>query len=100
VTQGVALGLLLGKPLGILLFSWGAVRIGLCDLPQGSRWSDIFGMGLLAGIGFTMSMFITNLAFGDALFATHAKVGIFLASLLAGLLGYLFLMLRPQRPPA
>ena len=41
VTQGVALGLLLGKPLGILLFSWGAVRIGLCDLPQGSRWSDI-----------------------------------------------------------
>ncbi|PLY07926.1 MAG: Na+/H+ antiporter NhaA [Desulfuromonas sp.] len=97
VTHGVALGLLLGKPLGILLFAWGAVRIGLCDLPHGSRWPDIFGMGLLAGIGFTMSMFITNLAFTNAAFATHAKVGIFAASLLAGIVGYLFLMSRPQR---
>ena len=97
VTLGVALGLLFGKPFGILLFSWCAVRIGWCDLPHGSRWADIFGMGLLAGIGFTMSMFITNLAFSNPAFATHAKVGIFLASLLAGISGYLFLAWRPQR---
>jgi len=97
VTYGVASGLLLGKPLGILLFSWGAVRLGWCDLPHGSDWLDILGMGILAGIGFTMSMFITSLAFGPSMFASHAKVGIFVASLLAGVLGYLFLSLRPRK---
>jgi NhaA family Na+:H+ antiporter len=97
VTFGVALGLLLGKPFGILAFSWAAVRLGWCHLPHGSRWGDIFGMGMLAGIGFTMSMFITNLAFGADQFAIHAKVGIFIASLLAGVIGYLFLAFRPQR---
>ena len=97
VTLGVALGLFLGKPLGILVFSWCAVRVGLCDLPHGSKWADIFGMGLLAGIGFTMSMFITNLAFRNPTFATDAKVGIFMASLAAGVCGYLFLSRRRQR---
>jgi len=97
VTHGVALGLLLGKPLGVLGFSWLAVRLGWCHLPHGSRWLDILGMGMLAGIGFTMSMFITNLAFPTELFATDAKVGIFLASLLAGIIGYIFLASRPQR---
>ena len=92
VTLGIALGLLLGKPLGITLFAWLAVRLGLAELPAGTRWPQIVGLGLLGGIGFTMSLFITNLAYEEApdLIAA-AKVGIFAASLLAGILGYLLL---------
>jgi NhaA family Na+:H+ antiporter len=92
VTLGIAFGLLLGKPLGITLFAWLAVRLGLAELPASVRWSQILGLGLLGGIGFTMSLFITNLAYEEApeLVAT-AKVGIFAASLLAGTLGYLLL---------
>lgn len=92
VTLGIAFGLLLGKPLGITLFAWLAVRLGLAELPAGTRWSQILGLGLLGGIGFTMSLFITNLAYEEAPeLVAAAKVGIFAASLLAGTLGYLLL---------
>jgi NhaA family Na+:H+ antiporter len=92
VTLGIAFGLLLGKPLGITLFAWLAVRLGLAELPAGTRWSQILGLGLLGGIGFTMSLFITNLAYEEAPeLVAAAKVGIFAASLLAGILGYLLL---------
>lgn len=96
ITIGVGLGLLVGKPLGILLFSWLAVRMRLCDLPSGSRWPDILGVGILAGIGFTMSMFITNLAYLDMTRVANAKVGIFAASILAGVIGYVLLARRKQ----
>jgi NhaA family Na+:H+ antiporter len=91
VTLGVTLGLLIGKPVGITLFAWLAVRSGLAILPQGARWKEVFGIGLLGGIGFTMSIFISNLAYVDVDNINNAKVGIFVASLLAGILGYLFL---------
>jgi NhaA family Na+:H+ antiporter len=91
ITVGISLGLLVGKPLGIVLFSWLAIRLKLCDLPIGSRWTDIVGIGILAGIGFTMSMFITNLAYLDVERIANAKVGIFAASILAGVIGYLIL---------
>ena len=92
VTLGIAFGLLLGKPLGITLFAWLAVRLGLAELPTGARWSQILGLGLLGGIGFTMSLFITNLAYEEASeLVAAAKFGIFAASLLAGTLGYLLL---------
>ncbi|OHB30407.1 MAG: Na+/H+ antiporter NhaA [Desulfuromonadaceae bacterium GWC2_58_13] len=91
VTLGVMLGLLLGKPLGILSFSWLAVRLKFCELPRGGSWSELAGIGILAGIGFTMSMFITNLAFIRPELATAAKFGIFTASLIAGCLGYALL---------
>ena len=94
ITLGVSLGLLVGKPLGILIFSWLAVRLNLCDLPNGCRWSDIAGIGVLGGIGFTMSMFIANLAYFDASQIATAKVGIFTASILAGVIGYLLLSHR------
>jgi NhaA family Na+:H+ antiporter len=97
VTLGVALGLLLGKPAGIFIFSWIAVRLGICDLPSGVRWPQILGAGILAGIGFTMSLFITNLAFRPTELITDAKVGIFAASLLAGVVGYLLLSRTGQR---
>ena len=96
VTRGVGLGLLLGKPLGILLFSWLAVRLKLADLPRGCDWRDILGIGILAGIGFTMSLFITGLAFNPPPLVAGAKVGIFAASLAAGTLGYVFLVRRRQ----
>lgn len=91
VTQGVAFGLLFGKPIGILAFSWLAVRLRLADLPDGVNWEQILGVGVLGGIGFTMSLFITNLAFRQSNLIADAKVGIFAASLLAGIIGYLLL---------
>jgi NhaA family Na+:H+ antiporter len=97
VTLGIALGLLIGKPAGIFLFSWIAVRLGVCDLPSGVGWQQVLGIGILAGIGFTMSLFITNLAFHQPALITDAKVGIFAASLLAGVVGYLLLSRTGQR---
>ncbi len=98
ITIGVSAGLLIGKPLGIFLFSWLAVRMKFCDLPTGSRWSDITGVGILAGIGFTMSIFITNLAYSEMSRIANAKVGIFAASILAGVIGYFLLARRKQEP--
>lgn len=100
VTQGVAFGLLLGKPLGILAFSWLAVRLRLADLPERVSWKQILGVGVLGGIGFTMSLFITNLAFRQSNLIADAKVGIFAASLLAGIIGYLLLARGPAAPTA
>jgi NhaA family Na+:H+ antiporter len=97
VTLGAIAGLLVGKPFGIFIFSWLAVRLGFCELPTGTAWSQIFGIGLLGGIGFTMSIFITNLAFVQPELITDAKIGIFAASLLAGVAGYL-LLARIGRP--
>lgn len=98
VTRGVALGLLLGKPLGILLFSWIAVRLKLCELPAEVNWQQVLGIGILGGIGFTMSLFVTSLAFTEASLVADAKVGVFAASLLAGIAGYL--LLRKSCRPA
>ena len=89
---GIMGGLVIGKPLGIILVSFIAVAIGICKLPTGLNWKHIFGAGLLAGIGFTMSIFITNLAFtGNEDEITASKIAVLLASLCAGILGYLWL---------
>ena len=91
---GISAGLVLGKPLGITLFSLLAVSFGLCRLPADLRWSHILGAGLLGGIGFTMSIFITNLAFaGNPELINGAKIAILLASLVAGTLGFGWLRL-------
>lgn len=87
VTLGVVLALVMGKPLGVILASWLAVRAGWCQLPAGVSWSGVVLVGLLAGIGFTMSIFIANLAFSDANLLNAAKLGVLLASLLAAALG-------------
>ncbi|HZW11821.1 MAG TPA: Na+/H+ antiporter NhaA [Noviherbaspirillum sp.] len=89
---GILGGLALGKPLGITLFSFVAVAIGLCRLPLDLQWRHVFGAGLLGGIGFTMSIFITNLAFtGDADLINASKMAILLASLTAGVAGFAWL---------
>ena len=91
---GIILGLVAGKPVGIFLFSFAAVALGLCRLPLDLAWRHIVGAGLLGGIGFTMSIFITNLAFvgaGDAINAS--KMAILVASLVAGIAGFTWLKL-------
>ncbi len=93
VSLGVLLGLLLGKPLGVVGGAWLAVRLGVAALPQRVSWSQMAGAGLLAGIGFTMSLFVSNLAFDDAALLTQAKLGVLLASVLAAVLGAGWLML-------
>jgi len=92
VAIGVMLGLVLGKPIGISLAAWLAVRSGLAARPAGAGWRLIHGVSWLGGIGFTMSLFIAGLAFGgSAPLLTAAKLGTFLASLIAGIVGYLLL---------
>jgi Na+:H+ antiporter, NhaA family len=88
---GIALGLLVGKPLGISLFSWLSVRLRLTDLPAGVGWTAIIGASCLGGIGFTMSLFIAGLAFGESPLVDVAKVGVLGASTIAGLAGYTIL---------
>ena len=88
---GISAGLIFGKPIGIVAFSILSVAIGLCSLPNEIRKRDLVGVGFLAGIGFTMSIFITLLAFNDADIITHSKIAVFLASLIAGLLGFIIL---------
>jgi NhaA family Na+:H+ antiporter len=91
---GILGGLLIGKPLGIFLACLLAVALGVCRLPGDLRWPHILGAGLLGGIGFTMSIFITNLAFAESTNLVNAsKMAILLASLMAGGLGFLWLRL-------
>ena len=93
VSQGVALGLLVGKPIGIFGASWLAVRFGIGEMPRGMTWAHIFGVGLLGGIGFTVSLLVTSLALEEASLSAEARLGVLSASVLAGLLGYAFLLL-------
>lgn len=90
---GIVLGLIVGKPLGIFILTFLAVAFGLCKLPTDLNWKTIFGVGLLAGIGFTMSIFITLLAFDNADIVNNSKIAILIASLIAGTIGFLWLRL-------
>jgi NhaA family Na+:H+ antiporter len=92
VTLGVIAGLILGKLVGVSGAAWIAVKLGVADLPDGVRWGQVAGTGLLAGIGFTMSIFVTSLAFaGEPALIDDAKIGILVASVVAGVFGYLLL---------
>jgi NhaA family Na+:H+ antiporter len=91
VAWGVLLGLFAGKPLGVFSACWLAVRLKIAQLPQAVRWDHITGVGVLSGIGFTVSLFISALAFNDAAMLDAAKTAVLCASLLAGVSGYLLL---------
>jgi Na+:H+ antiporter, NhaA family len=91
LSLNISLALVAGKVIGILLFSWLGVKLKFTDLPPGTRWVHMIGLGLLGGIGFTMSMFIASLAYQDAGLLNHAKIGILIGSLVAGVGGYLIL---------
>lgn len=90
-TIGIALGLIIGKPLGIALFSYLAVKLKICQLPDDINWEAIIGVGFLGGIGFTMSIFITLLAFSDAEHIDNSKIMILFSSLIAGIIGFVYL---------
>ena len=100
VLLGVIVGLVVGKPIGVMCFSWLAVRAGAAALPAGVRWSGVLVVGLVAGIGFTMALFIATLAFPPGPLIEVAKLGILLASLIAGVIGLAAgrLLLRSTMP--
>lgn len=96
VLYGVMLGLLLGKPIGIMLMSLVIVKTKLASLPENVNWLHMLGASILGGVGFTMDIFVANLAFTDETHVATAKLGILAASLLAGVLGFVFLLLQAK----
>lgn len=91
ITIGIVFGLVVGKPVGIFFFTYGIARILKTELIQGTTWTQIFGAGLLGGIGFTMSLFISNLSFTDATHLEYAKIGIMIGSFVSAAAGYALL---------
>lgn len=94
---GVGVGLLVGKAVGIPLGTWLVVRAGLGKRPRGASWSQVVGIGLVAGIGFTVSLFITDLAFDDPALADAARIGVLAGSVLAAIAGTVFLLAAARR---
>ena len=97
VFVGTALGLVVGKVVGVTVATWLGVRLGLGRLPSGTTWRHVVGLGLIAGIGFTVALFLTALSFDDPTLIASAKLGVLTASVVAGVLGYLWL--RFETPP-
>lgn len=91
IMMGVGFGLFLGKIIGVTLFTWLLIKLKVAAYPDGMNFKNLIGVSLLASIGFTMSLFITNLAFSNEEYIIQAKVGIFIASIIGGVLGYLIL---------
>ncbi|AKD04603.1 Na(+)/H(+) antiporter NhaA [Pontibacter korlensis] len=97
--MGIILGLVLGKPIGILMFSWIASATGIAAKPTSFNWLQLIGVGLLGGVGFTMSIFIANLAFADSPMLPLSKLAILCASLVAGIIAYIILRYAGSRSP-
>lgn len=97
LSLGIFFGLLLGKPMGIFFTTWVCRRLGIASLPEGSNWKYILGVGMLAGIGFTMSIFISILSFQNPLFISEAKLSVLLTSIIAGTAGYILLKANSDR---
>ena len=97
VTLGIALGLFFGKQIGVLAFTLIGTLFNLCSIPDDVSWRQYYGLALLTGIGFTMSLFIGGLAFGEGEIQTLVRIGVISASLLSGILGYTTLRLTPAK---
>jgi NhaA family Na+:H+ antiporter len=97
LSLGVILGLLLGKPIGITLFTYVGMKTNLFNLPENVTIKDVFGLSLLCGIGFTMSLFINGLAFSDPVLIDSSKLGIFIGSMISAVAGYLILKSKYQK---
>ena len=100
VLLGVTVGLVAGKLVGVVSFSWLAVRLGLGRLPPGTRWGHIIGLGAVAGIGFTVSLFIAGLALDPGPLQDDAKMGVLVASVIAAVLATLVFTVAARRPAA
>ena len=96
IVLGVVLGLLIGKPIGIFGFTYLATKIGIIKKPDEISWSDVVAVGFLGGIGFTMSIFITHLAFADETIIAAVKLGVFAASFIAAIIGVTLIMLKKK----
>lgn len=91
---GIIFGLLVGKPVGIFLFSFVAVMSGICVLPKGLQWRHVLGVGFLGGVGFTMSLFISLLAFKDPFYIMEAKIAIIIGSTVSAIIGFIWLSIK------
>jgi NhaA family Na+:H+ antiporter len=100
LTAGIALGLAVGKPIGITLFTWAAIKTGLAQMPAGATWLQVVGVGFIAGIGFTMSLFIGALAFGDGALMDQVRLGVLSGSLVATLVGAAILVVAAREKVA
>ncbi len=99
VPLGIMLGLFIGKQLGVFGFSWVAIKLKLAKLPEGSNWTQLYGVSVLTGIGFTMSLFIVSLAFEDvSIFQYTDKLGILAGSFISGTIGYVVLRSQLKNP--
>jgi NhaA family Na+:H+ antiporter len=96
VSLGIIIGLLAGKFIGVFSFTWLAVRFKVADLPERANWMHVVGVAVLAGVGFTMSLFVTGLAFADPALIDQAKYGILIASFVAGATGVFLLKLAQK----
>lgn len=94
VAIGVFCGLVLGKPIGIMLMSFLTIKLKIAKLPENVNWSHMLGASILGGVGFTMAIFVANLAYSDPFYVSEAKLAILIASLVAGMAGFLFLLLQ------
>ena len=93
VPLGILLGLFIGKQFGVFIFSFISIKLGLAKMPNNSNWINLYGVGVLTGIGFTMSLFIGNLAFAESYqYIDGVKIGVLSGSLLSTLLGYFLLL--------
>jgi len=99
VSLGIIIGLVAGKPIGIVAFTWLATALKVSSFPGDLKWSHVLGGGLLAGIGFTMSIFITLLAFNDPAIIDSSKLSIMVASLVAGIAGFIWLRITLKSSP-
>jgi NhaA family Na+:H+ antiporter len=97
IALGIILGLFVGKQVGIVGSCWALIRSGVGSMPSRATWRQLYGISLLCGIGFTMSLFIATLAFEGADTLTAAKIGVLTGSLLSGLAGYMVLARAPRR---
>ena len=94
ISLGIIVGLFIGKQFGIFAFSFLAVKLKLASLPEGVNWKNLYGAGMLAGIGFTMSLFIAGLAFADPALLDLSKIGVLTGSLLSGIVGFVYLKVK------
>ena len=98
VPLGILLGLFVGKQLGVFVFSYGSIKLGLASLPNNSNWISFYAVGILTGIGFTMSLFVGNLAFVENLeYMDGVKIGVLSGSLLSTVIGYFLLLFSTKK---
>jgi NhaA family Na+:H+ antiporter len=97
ITLGIMLGLFLGKQIGVMAITWIACKLKMCRLPEDVTWPQYYGMALLTGIGFTMSLFIGTLAFADVAMATPVRLGVLSGSFLSALAGITILLLTTKK---